>query len=413
MKPQNLEEKVVWYYIIGTYGLYFLGAQFVVAPVMAWALVLYLVKKLWEQSDDTPVKERITIPVGVWIWIISMLVLEFALIMGHYDFDLTVIQTIKTSIRFAKSWALFAIFPLIGCLKIRAQLISRAVCILGLQTLIFIPICYLASALKLPTLLYVSPLNKLFGNSFLLYSVTLYTPDYETNLARLFLFAPWGPVLGVVGCIYLFIACQDQDKKWRWIGITAAIAMAFVSGSRAAIVCTLTVPFISCCLVKLAQSSVQIATGISSFFVGIVGTQLLDWFRIVKDEFYAQRSSSSRVREILNNIALYRWWNEAPIWGHGVAESRGPKVTGFIQIGTHHTWLSVLFLHGIVGAIALAFPMLWSFVYLLIKAQKSIVAWGGVGIILVLFVFCFVEKLDYVAYIFWPGLVMLGIALKE
>jgi len=40
-----------------------------------------------------------------------MLVLEFALIMGH-DFELTIIQTIKTSVRFAKSWALFAIFPL-------------------------------------------------------------------------------------------------------------------------------------------------------------------------------------------------------------------------------------------------------------------------------------------------------------
>jgi len=45
IKPQNLEEKVVWYYIIGTYGLYFLGAQFVVAPV-AWLLVLYLLRTL-------------------------------------------------------------------------------------------------------------------------------------------------------------------------------------------------------------------------------------------------------------------------------------------------------------------------------------------------------------------------------
>jgi len=33
--------------------------------------------------------------------------------------------------------------------------------------------------------------------------------------------------------------------------------------------------------------------------------------------------SSSNVREILNNLALYRWWNEAPVWGHGVVESRG------------------------------------------------------------------------------------------
>jgi len=66
--------------------------------------------------------------------------------------------------------------------------------------------------------------------------------------------------------MYFFIACQDQDKKWRKIGIIAAIAMACVSGSRAALVCILTTPFIVLLLAKLGQSSVQIATGISSFF---------------------------------------------------------------------------------------------------------------------------------------------------
>jgi len=53
---------------------------------MAWLLVLYLVKKLWNQTEATPIEERITIPIGIWVWIVSMLVLEFALIMGHYDF---------------------------------------------------------------------------------------------------------------------------------------------------------------------------------------------------------------------------------------------------------------------------------------------------------------------------------------
>jgi hypothetical protein len=66
-----------------------------------------------------------------------------------------------------------------------------------------------------------------------------------------------------------------------------------------------------------------------------------------------------------------------------------------------------------VGAIAFAVPLCWSFMELLIKAQKSTVSWVGLGIILVLFTFCFVEKLDYVAYIYWPALVVLGIALKE
>jgi len=56
IKPQNLEEKVVWYYIIGTHGLYFLGAQFVVAPVMV--LLVYLVKKLWNQTEATLLKKE-------------------------------------------------------------------------------------------------------------------------------------------------------------------------------------------------------------------------------------------------------------------------------------------------------------------------------------------------------------------
>jgi hypothetical protein len=410
MKPQNFEEKVVWYYIIGTYVLYFLGAQFVVAPVMAWLLALYLFKKIWHQTDNTPVEERVTIPISIWIWIVSMLVMVFAVIMGHYDYDFTIIETIKSLIKFGKAWALFALFPLIGCLKIRPQLISRAVCIIGIQSLLFIPICYIAKVLELTTPLYVSPLSRLGGTP-LLYTINLYAFDY--GKARIFLFAPWGPVLGLVACLYFFIACLEKDQGWRWIGITAAVAMAWVSGSRAAIVCLLTIPCLSWFLANLAKFKLQISAAIGCFCAGLIGTQLLDWSIAFKENFYAQRAKSSQTREILGNIALYRWWNEAPIWGHAVVEVRGPSVVEHYPVGSHHTWFSLLFLHGIVGAIAFAYPMLWSFIELLIKAQKSTVAWVGLGIILVLFTFCFVEKLDYVAYIFWPALVMLGIALKE
>jgi hypothetical protein len=410
MKPQNFEERVVWCYIIGTYVLYFLGAQFVVAPVMAWILVLYLVKKLWNQTDETPFEERITIPVGVWIWIVSMLVIEFAIIMGHYDYDLSIFEAIKSSIKFGKAWALFALFPLIGCLKIRPELISRAICILGVQSLIFLPVCYLAKVLELSTPLYVSPLSR-FGGTPLLYTVNLYAFDY--GKARIFLFAPWGPVLGLVACLYFFIACLEKDKKWQLIGIIAAVAMALASGSRAAVVCLLAVPCLSLFLANLAKSTIQISAAIGVFCVGLLSTQLIDWFVTFKENFHAQRAKSSRTREMLGNIALHRWWNEAPIWGHAVVELRGPAVVEHYPVGSHHTWYSLLFLHGIVGAIAFAFPICWSFMELLIKAQKSAVSWVGLGIILVLFTFCFVEKLDYVAYIFWPALVMLGIALKE
>ncbi|NER32369.1 MAG: O-antigen ligase domain-containing protein, partial [Symploca sp. SIO1C4] len=127
MKPQNLEETLVWYYITGTYVLFFLGAQYVVAPMLAYFLVLYLVKKLWEQNEETPPEERISIPLGVWIWIVAMLVMGLALVVGHLEFNLGTVKTIKSFVNsFLRTWALLAVFPLIGCLKIRPQLIYRA-----------------------------------------------------------------------------------------------------------------------------------------------------------------------------------------------------------------------------------------------------------------------------------------------
>jgi len=88
--------------------------------------------------------------------------------------ELTIIQTIKTSVRFAKSW-LFLLYISTYRLPENTTTNNSEQCILGLQSLIFIPICYLASVLKLPTTLYVSPLSKIFGNSFQLLRKPLYS----------------------------------------------------------------------------------------------------------------------------------------------------------------------------------------------------------------------------------------------
>jgi O-antigen ligase len=61
----------------------------------------------------------------------------------------------------------------------------------------------------------------------------------------------------------------------------------------------------------------------------------------------------------LGRLALERW-SEAPLWGHGIVDPRGPAFTKFMPIGTHHTWFGILFEKGLVGLIALAIPLLWS-----------------------------------------------------
>ena len=88
IKPQNLEEKLIWYTIIGTYGLYFIGAQFVWVPALAYFLGFRVCKKLWEQTEYTPAEERISVPVTVWLWAIAAIVIEITVIMSHIELEL-------------------------------------------------------------------------------------------------------------------------------------------------------------------------------------------------------------------------------------------------------------------------------------------------------------------------------------
>ncbi|MBD2103242.1 O-antigen ligase domain-containing protein [Leptolyngbya sp. FACHB-261] len=413
MKPQNLEEKVVWYYIIGTYLLYFLGAQHISAPAIAWLLVLYLGKKLWQQTDQTPVEDRVRIPLGVWVWAISILFIELALVMGLSDFGADTFRIVKSSINgFARTWALLALFPLVGCLNIRFQLLSRAICILCLQSLLIIPVLYLLSQLNLPGILYTSPLLKIGGIGPEYYNVGLYVME-STGRIRLQLFAPWSPAMGLVGNVCFVLASQEPDRKWRWIGMIGAIAMTLVSVSRLGLVCLFFVPIATYVLARVSRPQMQIAAGVGSFFGGLFGFQLLSALRDFKNYFDSQRARSSEIRELLGRIALYRWWNDAPIWGHGLKERRGPELVVFKPIGSHHTWFGVLFTHGLVGFMALAIPFAWSFIELLLKAQTSKIAQAGLSVILVLFLYSFGENLESLAYVYWPGLVSIGLALKE
>lgn len=412
MKPQNFEEKVVWYSLIGTYGFYFLGAQFILTPAIAWLLTLYLAKKIWNQKQDCSIEEKVLIPSTVWVWVISMLVMEIVLLIAHINFDLGVTKMITSSINWARNWPLLALFPFIGLLNIRPQLVYRAVCIICLQSLIFIPICYLASTLQIPNLLYTSPLRFIGGNGIELYNVVLYELD-ENFQPRLSLFAPWAPALGLVANIYFFLACQESDKKWRLIGRIGSIAMIVVSVSRLAILCLAAVTLLTWVLLNFTQPIVQITAAVVSFFAGILAPLLISFLETFREHFSKVRSSSSRVRGILNRMALNRWWNEAPLWGHGIIEPRGPKITAFMPIGTHHTWFSLLFEKGLVGVLALAVPLLWSFIHLLNNAHKSMTAKVGLNVLLVLFFFTFGEKIEGLAYLYWPGLIVMGIAFKR
>lgn len=413
MKPQNFAEKVVWYLLIGTYGLYFIGGQFIIIPAMAWVLTFYLGFKRWSQTEKTPDAEKITIPFGVWLWIIGMLILEVGLIQSYSDFDMGWGKIINgTVFQWARQTAMMALFPLIGCLNIRPKLIYRAVCIVCLQSLIFIPIGYLAGIVRIPEYLYYSPLRIIGRGGELYYAVALYNMDSDTKAIRLQLFTPWAPALALVACIYFFIACQESDRKWRWIGMIGSIAMCLVTQSRLGVICLPIVFLLSSFLTNFTRPITHILAGILSLIGGIFSPWIIDGIETFKAAFNGARASSTKVRSNLKEIAIYRWKTEAPIWGHGELDP-GPKVVENMPIGSHHTWAGLLYMRGLVGFMAFAIPFLWSFIELLIKAQKSRTAKAGLDVVLVLFLFTFAENLDGLSYLYWPGLVIMGLGFKE
>lgn len=411
IKPENLEEKIVWYTILGTYVLYFMGAQYVWIPMISWGLSYYLFKKLWHQTEHTPEQEKIRIPYSVWIWIVAMLIMELCTIMSHIDLDMGIPKIVTSTIQWARTWALMGLLPLIGCLSIRPQLIYRASCIFCLENIFFAIVANLMNLVKF-RLEYLSPIWIFLRGDPQPYAIGLYGFDGESGQFRLNLFTTSANSLGIVGCVYFLIAMQESDKKWRWIGMISSAMMVYSSGSRSTTLFLIVVPIISWILANFSWP-LQIATGIASCVGGMYAPMIinaLDTFYY--NTFQGTKGGSARVRKQLKEIAIYRWENYAPIWGHGVVAEKGPASVTYKPIGTHEQWSDLLYIKGIVGFTAFLFAISWSFMDLLVKAQNNATSKAALSILLLLFICTFAADIEMAAYVYWPGLVILGMGFQ-
>jgi len=411
IQPENFPERVVWYCIIWTYGFYLIGATYVVGSVVGWILTIYLLFKVWIQTEETPADEKIVVPFVTWVWILGMLGMEIALIMGYLDYNLPMGDMIKSSIGWAKGWAALALYPLVGALKIRPQIIYRATCVVCLHTLIIAPLLIVAPILHFPEVLYVSPLRAVGGPSDQFFDVSFYEVDFDGQI-RQRLFTPWGPALGFVASVYFILVLGEKNTKWRWYGIVGSLFMAYICKSRLAMVSLLLTPIITNILARLNRPVMMMILGFVSAIAGMFAPQILSTFDSVMTKFTEARAASSKVRSVLKEIAGHRWETEAPIWGHGAVEA-GPHVAEFMPIGSHHTWFGLLFVKGLVGFYSLAIPMIISFFVLVIRSQRHQAARAGLGVLITIFLYTFGENLEILAYLYWPGLIVIGIAFKS
>ncbi|QIZ76362.1 O-antigen ligase domain-containing protein [Ferrimonas lipolytica] len=408
LNQTTVEEKLIWYGLVLSYPMYVLGALYVWGSVLGWLMLALVILRCWVdgRADYGPV------PLIVWLWVTAMALMLVALIVAHIDWQLGLAKTIKSTIGWAKGWALLALFLLLGAvLPFRLALLTRGTCIVAAQSIILALISLVAVALGWSGEIYLSPLKAIGGPGYEFFTVRWFALNLETGLPRWSFFAPWAPAAGLMSCICLVICWQEQNPRWRALGIIGTAVMCLLCQSRAGWVLFAGLIPLLVLFGRAISPSMLLVAAIATVVMMLSSQWLFehgnDAYQHIKDS----RPDSTRVRSALADIALQRWQAEAPIWGHGIVE-RGPKMVEYMPIGTHHSWYGLLFVKGAVGALALALPLAITVIYLLVDAFRSAVSRTALLLALTLVGYSFFENLEILVYLFWPALLWIGAALN-
>ena len=415
MRNLTPPEALAFWTIAATWPFYMIGALYIIGPVIAWTLGGLAVLSLYLGPALRPdLRPACDIPPIVWAWIAGMFVMLLALWAGHIEQGLGLAQTIKSSIGWAKGWAMIALLILAGAvLPIRRGPLIRAQCVVAAMTLLVLPLMLVAPFIGLPEKIFVSPLKAAGGPGPEYFSVYLYTLDPSTWTPRWQFYAPWSPFAGLLGIVTIMMALEERRWHWLIVGVLAGLAMIVLSKSRMSlvglVVCTVGPRMLP--LVARAFAW-QIGAAVMAS-MAIFGTALLQLVQDAIAAFKGARADSTRVRETLQRIAYDRWQSEAVVFGHGTVE-RGPHIVEYMPIGTHHTWFGLLFVKGLAGFFALLVPFVWQLWVTLEDAVRD--PRRGrlpLGIMLALTILSFGENLEIEVYLLWPAFVILGIHARE
>ncbi|MGR3837170.1 MAG: O-antigen ligase domain-containing protein [Cognatishimia sp.] len=413
LRPENPAERWVYRSLIYTWPIYAVGGLYVLGPVLGWTLgglaltALYLGPAM--RADLRPN----AVPPMVWIWVIGMLLMLPILWIGHVNWGFGTKTIIRSTIGWAKGWALLALFPLAGAiLPIRREILIRGQCVIGLWVLLLAPFMLAAPYIGLPHKIFVSPLKAVGGPGPEYFTVFLYSIDPSNGAARWQFYAPWSPFAALLGVLMVLFALEEKNKRWKAAGIAAGVLMVLSSKSRMGLVgligCTIPpsmLPFLgqrwawfslSGIMVMLSLTLDQIILGVSSAI----------------STFKNARADSTRVRATLQRIAEERWREEALWFGHGRV-APGPHLVEYMPIGSHHTWYGLLFVKGLTGFFALLIPLILQILISLADAISSTRGRLPLGFSFVVILLSFGENIEIQAYLLWPGLMIWGIHARE
>ena len=401
---KNIDEKIIYYTIVLTYPLYLLGGLYLVGPVLGWFLLYHAVMIM--------LNNRVKINYLAMLWLFSILLIEIVVVIGSFNTGHSLLMTIKSTIGWAKGWALIGVFIFIGAiLPIRYYILQQAVINILWQSLLISPLLIIVAFLDFPTLLYISPLKILGGGGEQFFKVWLYWNDLNTGLPRWQLFAPWSPALAFYALLALSIILPRPSDKTKYVALFSAVVLVLLSESRAGIVILLMLILIYVMSYFFDVIFILFMMLVSILIFGVFSEEIIGGVVDSINYINNMRSKSSMIRQTLNDIGLYRWYNESFWFGHGNVE-RGPHIVQFMPIGSHNAFIGLLFIKGIIGLLLYVIPLVTTTVYLFFKSFYKRDYLSGFFVILIFFMYSFTENIEILSYLMWPGWLFIGMALR-
>ncbi|WP_370230412.1 O-antigen ligase domain-containing protein [Cognatishimia sp.] len=396
-----------------TWPFYAFGALYVVGPVLGWSLGGLALVALYLGSAMRSDLRAHSVPPVVWLWVIGMLAMLPILWIGHVNWGFGTKTVIRSTIGWAKGWALMALFPLAGAvLPIRREVLIRGQCVIGLWLLILAPLMIVAPYAGLPGKIFVSPLKAVGGPGPEYFTLFLYSIDPASGAARWQFYAPWSPFAALLGVLMVLFAMEERSPKWKAIGIAAGTLMVLASKSRMGLVGLVFCTIPPSLLPLLGRRWAWAALSALTVGIGLTIDRLIQMASSAVSTFKNARADSTRVRATLQRIAEEHWREEAVWFGHGRV-APGPHLVEYMPIGSHHTWYGLLFVKGLTGFFALLIPLVLQIILAVADALTSSRGRLPLGFALVVILLSFGENIEIQAYLLWPGLMIWGIHARE
>ena len=419
MKLTYFPERIIWFQSLFIYPIYLSGTLFLFNLLQVWILAGYAI--FWQIKLGAGPENNInsidihhwrSTPPLIWVWLITMIGMGLTILIGLYENGYNSNELMRSAIGWMGDWSLLGIYPILGyLLPIRPSVIYRSACVVAAQSLIAIPICYGAYLIKLPELIYLSPLERIIQNGKVYYLINWYTREVDSDGIRFALFTPWGPALGLVGCIFFFYALEEKKLIWKWLGIIGSLAMVVTSASRGAYLFLPATIAIGWAIRNLSFIQLQLSLGTSFFLGGLGSTLLLDRFQEAFGGIKSSRKSSSQLRAELERVAFDRW-TDSPFFGHG-KQMPGPDFLKNMPIGSHHTWIGLLFTQGMIGFCLFFIPLVWSLIDLSLKAKSNPIAHVTLKVLLLITLASFNDNIEKLSYIYWSVFLLIGLSYRE